>query len=129
MLNEEIIPRLFELYGDRVDHLWWMQDGAPCHRTNVVRVTRGIWKPNHWTWTCSGIWPLRSPDLTPCDFLEAIWKTKSMKHPQLIRNIYVIIGRHATELSDHPEMIRNSMRGMGKRCQKCLEHDGGYWQL
>ena len=36
MLNEEIIPRLFEvLYGDRVDHLWWMQDGAPCHRTNM----------------------------------------------------------------------------------------------
>ena len=30
-------PRLFELCGDRVDHLWWMQDGAPCHRTNVVR--------------------------------------------------------------------------------------------
>ena len=72
MLNEEIIPRLFELYGDRVDHLWWMQDGAPCHRTNVVRVTRGIWKPNHWTWTCSGIWPPRSLDLTPCYFLEAI---------------------------------------------------------
>jgi len=38
------------------------------------------------------------------------------------------IGRHVAELSDHPEMIRNSMRGVRKHCQKCLEHDGGYWK-
>ena len=121
MLNEEIISRLFELYGDRVDHLWWMQDGAPCHRTNVVRKRlREIFGNRIIELRHAVEWPPRRPDLTPCFFCEAIWKTKSMKHPQLIRKIYEIVSDAVAEHSDHPEMIRNSMRGMRKRCQKCF---------
>ena len=89
MLNEEMIPRLFELYEDRDDHLWWMQDGAPCHRTNVVRVTRGIWKPNHWTWTCSGM-ATSQPRPNTLRFLGGYWKNKvnetSLTDPQHLRD-------------------------------------------
>ena len=69
MLNEEIMPRLFELYGDRVDHLWWMQDGAPCHRTNVVtNRLREVFRNRIIGLEHAVEWPPRSPDLTPCDF-------------------------------------------------------------
>ena len=94
MLNEEIIPRLFELYGNRVDHLWWMQDEAPCYRTNVIRNRlREVFGNRIIGLGHTAEWPPRSPDLTPCDFFfcGAIWKTKSMKHPQLIRKIYLIV--------------------------------------
>ena len=131
MLNEEIIPRLFELYGDRVDHSWWMQDGAPCYRTNVIR--NRFWEVfgnriiglGH-----TAEWPPRSPDLTPCDFfLWGYLKNKVYETPPTDpQDLLDRIGRHVAELSDHPEMIMNSMRGMRKRCKKCLEHDGGYWQ-
>ena len=75
MLNEEIIPRLFELYGDRVDHLWWMQDGAPCHRTYVIRNrVREVFGNRIIGLGHAVEWPPRSPDLTPCYFFfcEAI---------------------------------------------------------
>ena len=69
MLIEKIIPRLFELYGDRVDHLWWMQDGAPCHRTNVVRNRLREVFGNRIIGLGHAVeWPPSSPDLTPCDF-------------------------------------------------------------
>ena len=130
MLNEKIISRLFELYGYRVDYLWWMQDGAPCHRTNAVRNRLGELFGNRIIGHRHAVeWSPRSPDLTPCDFF--LWGYLKNKvygtlqiDPQDSRDH---IGRHVAELSDHPEMIRNSMRGMRKRCQKCLEYDGGYW--
>ena len=130
MLNEEI-KRLFELYGDRVDHLCWMQDGAPCHRTNIVRNRLREVFVNRIIGLGHAVeWPASSPDLTPCDFFlwgylkNNVYETPPTD-PQDLRGR---IGRHVAELSDHPEMIRNSMRGMRKRCQKFLEHDGGYWQ-
>ena len=92
MLNEDVIPRLFELYGDRVDHLWWMQDGAPCHRTNVIRNRLREVFGNRIIGLGHAVeWPPRSPDLTPCDFFVRLFEKQSMKHPQLIRKIYVIV--------------------------------------
>ena len=131
MLNEEIIPRLFELYGNRVDHLSWMQDGAPSYRTNVVRNRLGEVFGNRIIGLGHAVeWPPRSSDLTPYDFfLWGYLKNKVYETPpndlQDLRNS---IGRHVAELSDHPEIIRNSMPGMRKRCQKCLQHDEGYWK-
>ena len=68
MLEEQIIPQIREAYGRQVEAVWWMQDGAPCHRrlpvSNVLRETFIIasldsdMKENGH----------RSPDLTTCDF-------------------------------------------------------------
>ena len=131
ILNDEIIPRLFELCGYRVDHLWWMQDGAPCHRTNVVRNKLGEVFRNRIIGLRHAVeWSPCSPDLTPCDFF--LWdylKNKIYETPlNDLRNLRDRIGRHVAELGDYPERIRNSMRGMRKSCQKFLEHDGGYWK-
>ena len=82
LINEEIIPRLFELYGDRVDHLWWMQDRAPCHRTNVVRNRlREVFGNRIIELGHAVKCPPRSPDLTPCDFLWGYLENKVYETP------------------------------------------------
>ena len=53
----------------RVDHSWWMQDGAPyvsqdkCRKGYERYIGNRIIGLGH-----SVEWPPRSPDLTPCDF-------------------------------------------------------------
>lgn len=32
-LNTLIIPKLIQIHGNRINRMWWIQDGAPCHRT------------------------------------------------------------------------------------------------
>ena len=82
MLNEEITPRLFEQYGDRVDLLWWMQDGAPCHRTNVVRNRLREVFGNRITGLGHAVeWQPRSPDLIPCDFFFRVAKQSLRNTP------------------------------------------------
>ena len=42
LINEEVVPALqqFPRYrgrrNDRFQRLWWLQDGAPCHRRRAV---------------------------------------------------------------------------------------------
>jgi len=68
LLENQILPEI------DTNEFWWMQDGAPAHRTRVVkellrdhfedRVVALGWDPE---------WSPRSPDLTPCDF--HLWGT------------------------------------------------------
>ena len=37
ILNEQIIPELRQNHGNRMNRMWWIQDGAPIHRTIPVR--------------------------------------------------------------------------------------------
>ena len=36
-LNDMIIPRLQETLAERINRTWWIQDGAPAHRSVAVR--------------------------------------------------------------------------------------------
>ncbi|KAF2365476.1 hypothetical protein FHG87_003760 [Trinorchestia longiramus] len=37
LINNRIVPRLREAHGNRINRTWWIQDGAPAHRTVAVR--------------------------------------------------------------------------------------------
>ncbi|KAF2362007.1 Protein of unknown function DUF4817 [Trinorchestia longiramus] len=37
LINNRIFPRLRETHGNRINRTWWIQDGAPAHRTVAVR--------------------------------------------------------------------------------------------
>ena len=37
LLNERMITELHQSHGNRMNRLWWIQDGAPCHRAIAVR--------------------------------------------------------------------------------------------
>ena len=69
LITERIIPELLQIYPNRFNRLWWIQDGAPAHRGRAVQellhdnFNDRIIALNH-----PIEWPPRSPDLTPCDF-------------------------------------------------------------
>ena len=67
VLNEEIIPRLFELFRDRVDHLWWIIGYERCLETESLHLDMQCMK-----------WPPRSPDLTTCDFFVGLFEKQSL---------------------------------------------------
>ena len=82
-----------------------MQDGAPCHRTNIVRNRlREVFGNRIIGLGHSVEWPPRSPDLTPCDFLWGYLKNKVYERPPTDpQDLRDRIGRHVAELSDHPD--------------------------
>ena len=65
---EQIIPEQRQIYGNRMNRMWWIQDGAPYHKTIPVRnfmtnvFNTLIIAVNH-----EVEWPPRS-DLIPSDF-------------------------------------------------------------
>lgn len=130
MLNEIIIPQLQTGYGERLNRVWWMQDGAPCHRS--IPVKNRLFEV--FGERVIGVghrveWPPRSPDLTPCDFfLWGYLKDKVYATPPTdLQELRERISHHVNELKDNRESIRKSMRAMRARCQKCLANNGGHW--
>ena len=68
-LDEQIIPKICQIHGHRINRMWWTQNGTTSHKTIPVRTlltdvfNTHIIAVNH-----EVEWPPRSPDLTPCDF-------------------------------------------------------------
>ena len=92
MLNEQVVPELNEMFhfnimGDNryEQNIWWFQDGAPCHRQNVVTERlRQLFGNQVVSLGQETEWPPRSPDLTPCDFF--LWgyiKSRICRSPPL----------------------------------------------
>ena len=77
LINEEVVPALqrFPRYrgrrNDQFRRLWWLQDGASCHRRRPVtdRLT-GLFGNRVIALNLAVEWPPRSPDLTPLDFFS-----------------------------------------------------------
>ena len=73
MLEQQIIPQIRESYGAQFDNVWWMQDGAPCHRrVLVLNYLSETFQNRIIGFGFEREWPPRSPDLTPCDFF--LWR-------------------------------------------------------
>ena len=76
MINNDVVPDLRDFYNFNFfaanlfeDHLWWFQDGAPCHGTLLVRDRlRELFGNQVVALNHAVEWPPRSPDMTPCDF-------------------------------------------------------------
>ena len=112
MLDEQIIQQLRIGYGERFERLWFMQDGAPCHRTinakNFLKDTFG----NRVIGVGHGVeWPPRSPDLTACDlflwdYLKGlIYKTP----PTVLDDLRNRIIRSVNNLKENPRIVRNAI--------------------
>ena len=130
MLNEQIIPQLRIGYGERFERLWFMQDGAPCHRTlnvkNFLKDTFG----NRVIGVGHDVeWPPRSPDLTACDFFlwgylkGLIYRTP----PTGLDDLRNRIIRNVNNLKENPQIVKNAMRKTRTLIQKCIAANGGHW--
>lgn len=82
LINNHVMPALMRAYGD-VGGIWWAQDGAPAHRSRLVRNRlRELFGRNVISMGHDIEWPARSPDLTPLDFfLWGYLKSKVYRTP------------------------------------------------
>ena len=135
LINEEVVPALqqFPRYrgrrNDRFQRLWWLQDGAPCHRRRAVtdRLTE-LFGNRVIALNRAVEWPPRSPDLTPLDFfLWGYLKSKVFETPagnleELEQRI-----RHETNSLRHDRaMVRRAVFDMVRRAGVCVQRDGGH---
>ncbi|KAF2346939.1 Protein of unknown function DUF4817 [Trinorchestia longiramus] len=103
LINNRIVPRLREIHGNRINRTWWIQDGAPAHRTVAVRE-----KLNELFGNCIIAlnhrieWLPRSPYLTLCDFF--LWGHLNSK-------IYSSPLRDTDELKQRIENETNLLQG------------------
>ena len=134
MLNEDVFPRLVEIFGDQFEdgtfkQLWWAQDGAPCHRAMDVRdgliefFQDRVVALHH-----EKEWPARSPDMNPCDyFLWGYLKHKVFTtQPQTLVELRDKINTEVAALKQDPLLVKRSVRDMVRRTQLCIEGDGGH---
>lgn len=132
MLENFVFPCLFRNYNiqninDGLGNLWWIQDGAPAHRTRNVR-GRLV---DVFGQQAIGIgfdteWPARSPDLTPCDFfLWGYLKHKVfLSQPENLNILRQRITNEMEELRRNPNFLRNSITEMRHRAEKCIQRNG-----
>ena len=78
MCTEGIIHELREIYPNRFDRLWWIQDGAPTHGSPAVReFLQTLFNDRIVALHYAVEWPPKSPDLKQCDyFLWGYLKSK-----------------------------------------------------
>ena len=127
LLRERIIPEVEANYGDHFNEIWWMQDGAPCHRSIAVKnYLQTVFHEKIIALGFDREWPPRSPDLTPCDFY--LWghvKSKVyISPPQTLNELQRRITTAFDDLKSNPRLIRRVIRKMRDKCQKCLDTDG-----
>jgi inhibitor of nuclear factor kappa-B kinase subunit alpha len=131
LLQYHVLPGLKAWNNGNLDNLWWQQDGAPCHVTNINMRYLDSQFDNRVIsrQPINGIdWPARSPDLNPCDFF--LWgylksKVYSPK-PHTLDDLENNIRREVGLLQ--PNMVLRSMMDIKSRARKCLQANGGHFE-
>lgn len=133
MLNNFIVPEMEQIFPRQrrgaFRRAWWAQDGAPAHRLIAVRNRLTELFGNRIIALHFPVeWPARSPDLTPCDFfLWGYLKGKVFQTPPAtIQELRQQITGEVNRLRQDQGMIRRAVRDMRRRCELCIERNGGH---
>lgn len=108
-------------------NLKFQLDGSPVHNAAVVREWLNENFENKWIGRNSPLieWPPRSPDLTPLDFFlwgflkQQVYKSR----PQSVDELRIRITEASANIT--PQQLRNVTVNLRKRCNKCIELNGG----
>ena len=124
--DEVILPFMNELSRQERQHGYFQQDGAPPHTAsvNLSRLKEAF--PSRLIST--GIWPPRSPDLSPLDFY--LWGTvKEKVFKRKPRNLEEI-QQHISEIIQviTQEELASVFNNMKKRIELCIRENGGHFQ-
>lgn len=110
--------------------MYFQQDGAPAHNSNMVRDHLNRVFPTRWIGTNGPIrWPARSLDLSPLDYFlcgnlkSVVYDTPSRNAEELTERIKIACASIA------PDILPNATNGaLISRYQKCVECDGGQFE-
>lgn len=125
MLEHFVVPQLQQM--DALDHITFMQDGAPPHIARNVREfiqdrfgDRVISRYFHHSW------PPRSPDLTPMDFwFWGFLKSAVYRHqPVDLENLRQSISNCIARIT--PDQLRSAVYHTIQRMQATIDTNGGH---
>ena len=125
----EVLPELLEEIPVALEQRHWLQhDGCPAHNYRDVRAHLDQRYPGRWIGRGGPVlWPPRSPDLTPLDFIlwgamEAhVYETPVETVEDLVARI-VLAGE---AVRGDPGVCERVRQAWLHRCQKCIEQNGG----
>lgn len=114
-LLNDVLESSFEMSGT----LFWMQDGAPCHRAKSVTT---------WLKDCNipffEDWPGQSPDLNPIENLWAIMKRR-LRNMDTSSLTKLEEGIKAVWESFPQEMLQRLSMSIPNRLNECIVKKGG----
>jgi hypothetical protein len=119
-------PFIAHLTEREIKEAWFQQDGATAHTAATsLNYLEGIFANRI---ISRGIWPARSPDLTPPDYY--LWGALKGKvyenNPQTVNDLKAEIVTQIQQIS--PAIIRKVFENMKRRVNTCLEARGGHFQ-
>lgn len=123
---EILQPFLSRLTQTEVETGWFQQDGATAHTAHSsLRFLEETFSSRI---ISRGLWPARSPDLTPPDFyLWGALKGKVYKNnPHTLEELKAAITINIQEIT--PDTLRKVFRNLKTRIQTCLTANGGHFQ-
>ena len=135
VINDTIVERL-EAVGryaqnqnGSIPHVWFFQDGAPCHRARVVNRRLQELFPGRVVGLGHPVeWPPRSPDLTPLDFFLWGYLKARVLYRTPPANLQDLQRRITDEFNNlrlrRNRMCRRAMDSMLSRAERCI-HLGG----
>ena len=129
---QNILPAFLEdVPLARLNEIYFQQDGAPAHNSQIVRHYLEENFTERWIGTHGPVrWPPRSPDLSVLDFF--LWgHLKNL----IFRTRHDTVGdlRNATELAfaqiqARNIIITNALRKITKVCEKCVRANGNHFE-
>lgn len=131
LLQQQIVPEIRRLTGERFGDIWFQQDGCPAHNNGLVQQYLNNTFPNRLiTGRGTILWPARSPDLSPNDFFlwgyckSAIYGHENM--PNTLEDLRAKISEVFQSIT--PNMLSNVRRGFYNRLGYCLAQEGGLFE-
>lgn len=110
-------------------NIFFQLDGAPAHNAMVTRNFLNHTFPNNWIGTYGPVnWPPRSPDITPLDFFlwgflkDQVYSKENNNMEELRRNTASAFEKIK------PVHVINALRAIEKRCQLCIQNNGGHFE-
>jgi hypothetical protein len=119
----DIVQQFVDLMHVGERYCWYKQDGATCHTSNqTMNMLRGFFQDRL---ISKNVWPPRSPDLSPPDFL--LWgylkETVYQENPHTLEDLLNNITNAVQGIT--ADVLRRVFRNMCRRVQSCLQQNGG----
>ncbi len=134
MVNQVVVPHLLANWryqqnaNGSIRRVWWIQDGAPCHRARIVHDRLQALFPGRVIGIGHDVeFPPRSPDLTPLDFyLWGFLKCQVYRTPPAnIQELQRRINNEVRQLS-RSRVPRRAVEAMRSRAARCIQLGGGH---
>jgi hypothetical protein len=129
-VNTQVYVNIFDTFvsqlDDELQHGFFQQDGATCHTSNdSIAEIESFFEDRI---ISEGLWPPRSPDLTPPDFF--VWGIlKGRVYGNRQRTLQDLQNNIEGEIQVITlETLHRTFRNMEHRVQACLEAQGGHFQ-